>query len=157
MALLQTTMFGELEYQPEQLISLVAPLPGLLDTFWLLPVSQKVMAPFVFFQSLEEPDLCLLATPARVVQEDYRVQLSPEDRQLLGLAATPPESTERASSELGVFAFVSVSGDQVATANLLAPLVIHLPSNRAIQAIQPLDEHFLRYPLDLPVAGVDPC
>ncbi|MCU0226125.1 MAG: flagellar assembly protein FliW [Bryobacterales bacterium] len=157
MAVLQTTMFGALEYQPEQLISLAAPLPGLPDTRWLLPVSQKVMAPFVFFQSLEEPSLCLLATPVRVVREDYLIQLSGEDRALLRLSTDGRESAGRESSELGAFAFVTVSEDEGATANLLAPLVIHLPANLAMQAIQPLGEEFLRYPLDIPISGVEGC
>lgn len=157
MAVLETQMFGALEYEQHHLIAVASPLPGLPETQWLLPVSQKVMAPFVFFQSLEVPSLCLLATPARVIKADYRLELSPEDRALLRLPATAADPTERESSELGVFAFVSVSDNQVATANLLAPLVIHLPSNLALQSIQPLEEYYLRYPLDIPVAGVEPC
>ncbi len=152
-------MFGALDYEQHQLISLATALPGLPETRWLLPVSQKVMAPFVFFQSLEVPSLCLLATPARVVKADYRLELGPEERQLLGLAphGSAPNDGKLESSEVGAFAFVSVSTSQVATANLLAPLVIHLPRNVAIQAIQPLDESFLRYPLDIAVEGVDRC
>lgn len=154
MAVLETSLFGPLDYEPAQLIALAAPLPGLPNTRRLLPVSQRVMAPFVFFQSLEEPAVCLLAAPARVALEDFQPELSPEDRALLGL----PESTlPYQSSELGVFTFVTVSDGQKATANLLAPLVIHLHQNLAIQAIQPIDESFLRYPLDIAVGGTGPC
>ena len=154
MPVLDSKTFGSLEYEPNQLIRLVAPLPGLPETHWLLPVSQKVIAPFVFFQSLEMPERCLLATPARVVKEDYRLDLAPEDRDLLGI---PCESNVPMQDHLGVFAFVSVTQDQLATANLLAPLVIHLAENRALQAIQPLDESFLRFPLDLLVEEPPAC
>ncbi|MCW5962618.1 MAG: flagellar assembly protein FliW [Bryobacterales bacterium] len=154
MAVLETKLFGSLEYQPDQLITLAAPMPGLPGIRKLLPVSQRVIAPFVFFQSLEEPAVCLLAAPAKVAQEGFRLELNPEDKALLGL---PEPSLPDESSELGVFTFVSVTDSEMATANLLAPLVIHLTRNLAVQAIQPFDESLLRFPLDIAVAEAEPC
>jgi flagellar assembly factor FliW len=154
MAVVETSLFGPLEYEPEQRIALVAPLPGLPETRWLLPVSQQVMAPFVFFQSLDDADLCLLAAPARVVKADFELVLTANEQMVLRFA----EGTDLAANpDVGVFAFVSVSSQQVATANLLAPLVVNLAQNLATQVIQPLDESFLRYPVQADVAGPPPC
>jgi len=169
MAVLESTMFGALEYEPSQLIVLTAPLRGLPGTSRLLPVSQQVIAPFVFFQSVENAKVCLLATPVRVVKEDFQTELSAEDRQMLRLTSTgepdtggnsggrPIKSHAGPPPDLGIFAFVSVAEDQKVTANLLAPLVIHFAENLAVQAIQPLDESFLRFPMNIVAAGGSPC
>jgi flagellar assembly factor FliW len=154
MAVVETIMFGPLEYEPQQRIALVTPLPGLPETQWLLPVSQQVMAPFVFFQSLDSPALCLLAAPARVVKQDYTPVLSEEEHSLLRLA---PETDLFRSGAVGIFALVTVSPEQMVTANLLAPLIINLERNLAMQVIQPLEESFLRYPLKADVAGPASC
>lgn len=154
MPTLQTSLFGLLDYELSQLISLAAPLPGLPDTRLLLPVSQRVLEPFVFFQSVDCPDLCLLAAPARVVKQDYRVMVSGEERDLLHL---PPETEPGSGDETGVFAFVNTSGDRAASANLLAPLVIHFRENLALQSIQSLEETYLRYPVPAGVRGGGTC
>lgn len=154
MPTVQTSLFGPLDYEPSQLISLAVPLPGLPDTKLLLPVSQSVLEPFVFFQSIDHPHLCLLAAPARVVKRDYQVGISGEERELLRLA---PGVEPGAGQETGVFAFVNAAGDRGASANLLAPLVIHFGANLALQSIQSLDEDFLRYPVPVCVSGGGLC
>jgi flagellar assembly factor FliW len=154
MLTLQSKLFGPLQYDASQVIRLAAPLPGLPQLRFLLPVSQPMLEPFVFFQSVDFPDLCLLASPARIIKQDFEMVISNEERGLLRL---PSNVTPGVGSTTGIFAFVSAADDRAASANLLAPLVVHFRENLALQSIQPSPEDYLRYPVPISVGGLDAC
>lgn len=154
MPFVDTKLFGRLTYDAEQVIHLRSGLPGLPHTGELLPVSQASIEPFVFFQSIHDPNLSLLAVPLAVAKNDFQLHLSAEARAEIGLTGGEAENDE---GSLGAFALVSVTENRVPTANLLAPLVIRFPSNLAVQAIQPLEPSYLRYPIEKPGVGGDAC
>jgi flagellar assembly factor FliW len=154
MPFVDTKLFGRLPYDDDQVIHLRTGLPGLPHTDKLLPVSQASIEPFVFFQSIHDPNLSLLAVPLAVAKKDFQLHLSAEARVEIGLEANEAENDH---GSLGAFALVSVAENHVPTANLLAPLVICFPSNLAVQAIQPLEPSYLRYPIAEPAVGGDAC
>lgn len=145
----ETKLFGLLTFEENQVIQLRSGLPGLAHTNRLLPVSQETIEPFLFFQSIEDPALTLLAVPLAVAKSDFELHLSPEHRQEIDFGAG---AITRSGIDLGVFVLVSVGDDRVPTANLLAPLVISFRNNLAVQAIQPVEESYLRYPIQATVA-----
>lgn len=150
----ETNLFGPLGFEEDQVIQLRAGLPGLPNSNRLLPVSQPAIEPFLFFQSIDDPALTLLAVPLSVAKNDFELHLSPEDRLEIDFGCG---EINRSGAELGVFALVSVGDDRVPTANLLAPLVICFRNHLAVQAIQPVDESYLRYPIEATVAREEPC
>ena len=136
------------------MIQLRSGLPGLAHSNRLLPVSQETIEPFLFFQSVEDPALTLLAVPLNVAKADFELHLSAEDRLEIDYGAGEVNANGVA---LGAFALVSVGDDRIPTANLLAPLVISFRNNLAVQAIQPVDESYLRYPIEASVAMGESC
>lgn len=149
-----TKLFGPLSFEEDQVIHLRSGLPGLAHSSRLLPVSQQTIEPFLFFQSIEDPALTLLAVPLAVAKSDFELHLSVEDRREIEFGAG---EIHRSEAEIGAFVLVSVGDDRVPTANLLAPLVISFRNQLAVQAIQPVDESYLRYPIEATVAREEPC
>lgn len=150
----ETKLFGLLTFEEDQMIQLRSGLPGLAHSNRLLPVSQETIEPFLFFQSVEDPALTLLAVPLSVAKADFQLHLSAEDRLEIDYGSGEINANGVA---LGAFALVSVGDDRIPTANLLAPLVISFRNNLAVQAIQPVDESYLRYPIEATVAMGESC
>jgi flagellar assembly factor FliW len=92
--------------------------------------------------------------PLNVAKADFELHLSAEDRLEIDYGAGEINAN---GMTLGAFALVSVGDDRIPTANLLAPLVISFRNNLAVQAIQPVDESYLRYPIEATVAMGESC
>jgi flagellar assembly factor FliW len=153
---IDTRLFGALNYEDSHLIRVRSGLPGLAHSRDLLPVSQTAIEPFLFLQSIEDPDLVLLAVPLAVAHRDFELHLNEEQRAEIEYGGEPGR-VPPGVTDLGAFALVTVGEDRIPTANLLAPLVICFRNNLAVQALQPVDESYLRYPLDATVAREAPC
>ncbi|MCZ2156957.1 MAG: flagellar assembly protein FliW [Bryobacterales bacterium] len=154
MSKVDSKLFGLLSFEDDQIIHVRAGLPGLRHTTRLLPVSQRDIEPFLFFQSVDDPSLALLAVPLGVAKSDFKLYLSAEDRREIEFGGTEVIQNR---TDIGAFALVSVGEDRTPTANLLAPIVISFRNNRAVQAIQQLPESYLRYPIEATVAREAPC
>jgi len=130
---LETRQFGLLDYLPEAVLEFPAGIPAFEHERRFLPIEQAATRPFVFLQSLATPELMFLTLPALLVEPAYRLDLGPEDLELLGLSAAP----QRIDQDVHCLAIVTVQPDGRLTANLLAPVVINPKSRRAVQALQP--------------------
>lgn len=126
-----TEQFGELEYASDSTLTFPRGLPGFEECRQFVLLDQPDLAPLVYMQSLETPELCFLALPVRAVVPDYEISLSPEDCEAAGMddAAGPGRSTLD-------LALLSVAVDGRLTANLLAPVVINLATRQAVQAVR---------------------
>jgi flagellar assembly factor FliW len=83
--------------------------------------------PLLFLESEANPDLSFLLLPVTLIDPQYQLAMSPEDREVIG--ATP-------DSPLMCLAVVTAAEDSPPTANLLAPVVINLDTCRAVQAVR---------------------
>jgi len=103
-------------------------------------------APLVFLQSLTRAGLCFMAFPILVVDRDYQLAIAPEDLEDLGLDAqrqpTPGE-------EVLVLALVSLHDGFLATANLMAPIVLNAKTQRGLQAIRRDSRYSPKHPVAL--------
>ncbi len=133
MPLLSTKYFGNLPCEASNFYQFPAGIPGFEEEreFVLLNIPGK--EPLVFLQSAHTQGLCFLALPIRVIDPDYRLSVSFEDLRLLELETTRQPSV---GSEVLVLALLSIESGQDATANLLAPIVIHLEKQSAVQAVR---------------------
>ncbi len=126
MAKCETKYWGKLEYADDSPIDFPAGIPGFEQERRFVLIGQRTLDPLVFLQSLTTPGLCFLALNVRIVSPAYNLRISDEDLLTLGLAGRrqPP-----IGPDLACLALVHFDEDEI-TANLLAPIVIHIAARR---------------------------
>jgi flagellar assembly factor FliW len=140
MPLADTEQFGPLDYQEDAALLFPRGLPGFEQRHRFVLVKQPDLAPLVHLQSLESAELCFVAIPVQVIDQDYHPQLLPEDADLLGV-----EQLDSTHSLL--LALLAVSCDGHVTANLLAPIVVNLATRTALQAVRGDSQYSHQYVL----------
>jgi flagellar assembly factor FliW len=90
-------------------------------------IESREREPLLFLESETDPGLSFLLLPVGLIDPEYQLALSAEDRETLGAC---PESSLRC------LAVITAGEDSPPTANLLAPVVINLTSGRAVQAVR---------------------
>jgi len=83
--------------------------------------------PLLFLESETNPELSFLLLPVALIDPDYRLALTAEDRATIGASA---------KSRLVSFAVITAAENSPPTANLLAPVVVNLDNGRAVQAVR---------------------
>lgn len=126
----ETTNFGTLTYVPESTVEFPQGLPGFDQRRHFVAVQLPDSRPLVFLQSLEDPNLCFLTLPVLAVDPQYQLHVSAEDRALVGLASGPL----RMGEDVLCLAVVALR-ESGPTANLLAPVVVNLRNQKAVQAV----------------------
>lgn len=132
MPVVNTEQFGPLPYEETAAIHFPRGLPGFETEQDFVILERPGAAPLVHLQSLETPSLSLLSVPVQAIEADYELLLQPEDRR--ALQCTKEGLT---SETILCMAVLAVDSDGVWTANLMAPIVINLANQRAIQAVRP--------------------
>jgi len=124
-----TRQFGSLSYSETAIIEFPVGLPGFENGHRFVLVERSASAPLVFLQNIELPELCFCAAPVEAIDPKYQLAMTEEDERLLGASGAPLclaiLSQAPGGSPVGSW-----------TANLLAPVVIDLPSRRAVQAVR---------------------
>lgn len=132
------TRFGEVEYDPENLLVFPAGLIGFptLRSFIVMP--NRKQGPLFWIQSVDEPEIAFVLTDPTNFFLDYIVK---------------PDTAERSSLQIDeedecfVLTVVTVPPDQNITLNLAAPVLFAPKTNRAIQVILENTEYQSRTPL----------
>jgi flagellar assembly factor FliW len=105
-------------------------LPGFETSRQFVLRSQPSLSPFASLQSTDSADLCFLVVPVNALVADYSLWVSPEDLYTLRLDGA------EALAELTCLAILTVPADGPITANLLAPVVVNVARNIAVQAVR---------------------
>jgi flagellar assembly factor FliW len=142
-----TKYFGTLPCSEESIFDFPLGLPAFEDEEGFALIEPPEVAPLVFLQSMARPGLCFAAFPVLLVDLGYQLGIAPEDLEELGLDAARQPAL---GSEVIVLALLSMHGEFRATANLMAPVVLHLATRRGLQAIR----RDSRYSHEHPVAAV---
>src|SRR5581483_1922527 len=121
------------------------------ETAFLLLAPQET-APLVFLQSERTPGLCFVGVAVEQIVPDYELSLSSEDLVVCGFEDGRVPHPE----EIAVIALLSCTGEET-TANLLAPIVIHLARRRAAQAVRADRLYSHRYPVRLADPEAERC
>jgi flagellar assembly factor FliW len=134
---LSTTRFGDLEIDPDEIVTFTQPIIGFQEfrRFVLLPGPPG--SSLCWLQSTDSGELAFLLMDPRQVIPDYSVPLSPHD--LSELAASGAE-------ELDVYSLVVVPEDasKIRT-NLKAPIVIHRKLRLGKQMILDRSDYPIQY------------
>ena len=120
------TRFGEVEYNPENLLHFPAGLIGFptLHDFVVMP--NKKEGPLFWIQSVDEPDIAFVLTDPTNFFLTYQVVPENNDRTTLHIDE---------NDDCFVLTVVTVHQDQKVTLNLQAPILYSPKTNRAIQVI----------------------
>jgi flagellar assembly factor FliW len=136
------TRFGEVEYDPENLLRFPEGLIGFEDLRDFIVMPNEKEGPLFWIQSVEEPGLVFILTDPTNFFPDYGVAPDRGERQRLGL---------RDNEDCFVLVVVTVPPDRRITLNLAAPILFAPASNRALQVILEGSRYQARTPL--PVVG----
>jgi len=128
-----TKYFGTLPCAEESVFEFPLALPAFEDQKDFVLIETAESAPLVFLQSLARSSLCFLAFPIQVVDQNYQLAIAPEDLEALDLETARQPAL---GTEVVVLALVSLHDGFVATANLMAPVVLSLKTRRGLQAIR---------------------
>jgi flagellar assembly factor FliW len=144
MAKCETKYWRQLDYDENAAIEFPLGIPGFEQEHRFVLIEQRPLDPLVFLQSLDNPNLCFVTLHVRIVCPDYRLQLCDQDLGALGLPAGRRPSI---GPQLACLAIVHIGENEV-TANLLAPIVIHVPARRAVQAIMAGSDYSHQHRID---------
>lgn len=133
-----STRFGEVEYDPENLLHFPTGMIGLphLKKFIVMPNKKK--GPLFWIQSTDEPDYAFVLTDPTNFFLDYAVEFNAPEKQTLHIEQDDP---------CFVLVVVTVPPDQKITLNLAAPILFSPKSNRAIQVILEKSDYSTKTPL----------
>src|SRR5437764_14903235 len=84
----ETTHFGQIEFEEASVVVFPAGLPGFEERRRFLPLQFDDSAPLVFLQSVEVSELCFVTLPMQAVDRKYRLQVGEEDLESIGLEAS---------------------------------------------------------------------
>jgi flagellar assembly factor FliW len=120
------TRFGEVEYDPDNLLHFPAGLIGLPNLHHFIVMPNKKEGPLFWIQSIDDPDIAFVMTDPTNFFLDY--QLAPEESERHNLKIAEDD-------EVFILSVVTVPPDQRLTLNLAAPILYAPKTNRAMQVI----------------------
>jgi flagellar assembly factor FliW len=148
--------FGKIDYEPGSVLEFSNGIPGFEQRKRFLALTFPHTQPLVFLQSLEDAELCFITLPVLSIDRDYRLTVSEEDLESIGLPARKhqkigprigPKIGPKIGEDVACLAIVTVERNRNPTANLLAPVVINLKNLKAVQAIAPESNYSHRHAL----------
>lgn len=130
--------FGEIEYQPENLLHFPDGLIGFgeLRDFVVMPNEKE--GPLFWIQSVEDPQVAFILTDPTNFFVGYRVVPDSREKEKLGMTA---------DDNCFVLAVVTVHSDRQITLNLAAPVLFAPKTKRALQVILEGNRYQCRTPL----------
>ncbi len=130
---------GPIEYKEDDLITLSSPLLGFPELNDFLLISNDTSYPFLWFQSVEDPNTCFILVEAGTFFKDYKPVINKRESKVLAISDM---------KEVKIFCIVVVpENPKMSTANLRAPLVINFEKKLAKQIILDDDTWKIKTPL----------
>lgn len=140
MASIQTTRFGTIETEDDNIIHFPQGLLGFPMQKNYLLFEHKPNSPFFWLQSVDRPDLAFVLTNPFLVEKDYLKDVMEAEEKLF-----------KAGSGGGVSVFVLVTippgKAEDMTVNLLGPLVIEVDSRLGRQIVLPNSGYSHQHPI----------
>jgi len=150
-------MTGLGDIADESIITFPEGLPGLDDCKRFVILRPEGIEPILLFQYVEDENLSLPVIPVQAVMEDYQLQISPGDRELLGFPVEPglaekipfqPEKNQGWPENALCLAVLVLPGEDLPpNCNLFAPIVVNAATRRAKQVLQLDSDYPTAFPL----------
>jgi flagellar assembly factor FliW len=129
--LVESSRFGTFEVHDDRVLRIDAGLLGIPgSTGYAVVETGDEDSPYVWLQSVEEPDVAFLATTPWQFFPDYELVVGDEDLDSLALQRTE-------DAEVFLLLTIHRDGDEVSdiTANLLGPVVVNTATRRGRQLV----------------------
>lgn len=137
----QSTRFGDFEVDGSRALNFSQSLLGFPDskTYVVVEVEET---PYMWLQSVEEPDVAFLATSPFLFFPGYDLELGAEEQAAL-------EVSDVSQVEVLTLLTIHRAGEQPEsiTANLLGPIVVNTESRQALQIVLDNPDYSTRVPL----------
>ena len=135
-----TRQFGEIDIDETKIINVPAGIPGFQDKKRYSILQKEEAAPFLFFQSIDDPNLSFVIMDPKSVMPDYSV----EEKDINKVV-----SWDCDNDEISLFVIVTIPNEvpENATANFLAPLVINTKRKEGLQLILQNTTYSCQHPL----------
>ncbi len=124
----QTSRFGELAVDPEKVISLTSAFPGFPESKRFMLRQHSSKSPFMWLQSLDNPDLAFVVIQASRLVPQYQPKLPPFAIKDLGSPAA-------GDLDLLLILAIPKGKPEAMTANLLGPVVVNTRKKLAKQVL----------------------
>ncbi len=137
---INSTKFGELEIDKKVIFNFISPIIGFEDLSKYALIDYKPDSPFKWLQSIEQVDLAFPITLCCFFQIDYSFNIP--DKEAEELEIENPD-------DVFVFNIANIpsSDPKAATINMLAPIVVNLKNNKAMQIVLKNTDFDVRYRL----------
>jgi len=114
---LETRNFGEIEIKEENIIEFIGGVPGFSGTRYVILDAINENSPFVWLQSVDEPEIALILLNTFMLYKDYAPKINDEEIKCLEV-----EKRE----EMSVFNVIVIPEKiEDMTVNLKAPIIIN--------------------------------
>lgn len=123
-----TRQFGEIEIDETKIINMPGGIPGFQDKKRYSMLQKEEAAPFLFFQSVDDPNLSFVILDPLSIMPDYVIEEKDMNKSV---------SWDFDNDEITNFVIVTIPNGvpENATANFLAPLVINTKRKEGLQLI----------------------
>ncbi len=132
------TRFGEVEYDPDNLLHFPAGMIGFPSLHDFIVMPNKKEGPLFWIQSVDDPDIAFVLTDPTNFFLEYKIVPGASDRNTLRIET---------NDECFTLTVVTVPPDQKITINLAAPILFSAKTNRAIQIILEKTDYKSKTPL----------
>lgn len=138
---LKTSRFGEIEIDPTLSFDFISPIIGFSEHKKFALVDYRPDSPFKWLQSTEDGDLAFPVTLCSYFNIPYEFEITDDDAEKLKLTS---------AEDILALNIVTIpkANPKAATVNLLAPIIVNIQTNKAMQVILKDNEKFkVRYRL----------
>ncbi|HIP83228.1 MAG TPA: flagellar assembly protein FliW [Desulfocapsa sulfexigens] len=132
------TRFGEVEYNPANLLNFPAGMIGFPTLHKFIVMPNKKEGPLFWIQSVDEPGVAFVLTDPSNFFPKYQVVPDESEKNLLQITN---------DDDCYILSVVTVPPDQKITLNLAAPILFSPKKNRAIQVILENTDYKSKTPL----------
>lgn len=132
-ALIHSPWLGDIESDPQCELLFPAGLPGFEEQRRMLPVEIPAQRPLLYLQSLDSAEICFVALPVYVIDPEFQLRISDEERSLLQL----PEDRDPVIGADVLCVVLLMRSGRTVQANLNAAVVINLHNRRGVQCVDP--------------------
>lgn len=130
---------GEIEFSETDIITLSAPILGFPDLNDFILISNDKSYPFLWFQSVQDANICFILVEPDIFYPDYKPNLNKREAKILGAEE---------KIDIKLFGIVVVPDQpKNATVNLRAPLALNMGKKLAKQVILEDDKWQIKTPL----------
>ena len=136
----QTSRFGEIEVNPDLIITMTKAFLGFPDSTRFILRPGKKESPFMWLQSLDDPELAFVTIPPQALGLEYAPPIPASIRQELKIEAEK-------NPDMLLILTIPEGKPEDMTANLLGPIVINSHERLARQVVLDPNKYDLCWPV----------